>query len=75
MSPQPLFFVRLLALAGLAWFTAALLANVLQTWDTFAPSYWGYYLQQQLARPLIGLAVSTVLLLAARPLARWLSRP
>jgi hypothetical protein len=67
--------VRLLALAGLAWAAATLLANVLQSWDAFNPSYWTYYLQQQLARPLIGLVVSTALLLAARPVSRWLSRP
>jgi hypothetical protein len=67
--------VRLLAFAGLAWFTVTLLANIFQSWDAFDPSYWTYYLQQQLARPLIGLVVSSALLLAARPLSRWLSRP
>jgi hypothetical protein len=75
MSAQPLFFVRLLAFAGLGFHTVTLLANVLQSWDTFNPSYWTYYLQQQLARPLIGLGISAVILLTARPLSRWLSRP
>jgi hypothetical protein len=30
--------------------------------------------QQQLARPLVGIGISTLALLFARPLARWLSR-
>lgn len=71
---SPLSLIRFLGLAGLGFYAVELLGNVIQTWDTFAPSYWAYYVQQQLARPLIGLAVSCVFLLAARPLARWLSR-
>jgi len=74
MSAQPLFLVRLLAIAGLAFHAVELLSNVLQSWDAFRPSYWTYYVQQQLARPLIGITASAVLLLAARPLACWLSR-
>lgn len=70
----PLASLRLLGLAGLGYHAAELLGNVAQTWDTFNPSYWGYYVQQQLARPLAGVAVASLLLLAARPLARWLSR-
>ena len=72
---RPLSCIRLLALAGLAWFAADLGAALWQTWDTFAPSYWSHYVQQQLARPLAGLAVSLLLLAAARPLAHWLDRP
>jgi nitrate reductase alpha subunit len=72
---RTLTVVRLLALAGFAWFFASLAAALAQTWDTFSPSYWGHYVQQELARPLAGLAVSALLLAAARPLARWLDRP
>lgn len=66
--------VRLLALAALFVCVGALIANLAQTWDTFNPSYWGHYVQQQLTRPLVGIALATLALLFARPLARWLSR-
>ena len=72
---RPLSCIRLLALTGLAWFVAALGTALWQTWDTFSPAYWSHYVQQQLARPLAGLAVSWLLLAASRPLARWLDRP
>lgn len=74
MKAPVLPFVRLLALAGLGLHLVELIANIAQTWDTFNPSYWSHYLQQQLARPLAGLLVSAALLLAARPVARWISR-
>jgi hypothetical protein len=69
-----LSLVRILALAGLGFYTAELLGNVIQTWDTFNPSYWGYYVQQQLARPLVGIAIALLFWFAARPIARRLSR-
>jgi hypothetical protein len=69
-----LALVRLVA--ATAWLACfgALLAAVLRTWDTFDPSYWSHYVKQVLAGPLIGLALATLVLLAARPLARWLAR-
>ncbi len=70
----PLVAVRLLAFAALLFCTGVLIANIAQTWDTFNPSYWGHYVQQQLTRPLTGLVFSALALLVARPLARWLSR-
>jgi len=70
----PLAALRLLALAALLVCFGVLTANIVQTWDTFNPSYWGHYLQQQLARPLIGLTFSALALFLARPLARWLAR-
>lgn len=72
--PASLPLVRLLALAGFFWFGVTLVTNVLQTWDTFSPSYWAHYAQQQLAQPLSGLAASTLLALFARPVARRLDR-
>jgi hypothetical protein len=66
--------LRLAAVLGLLISLSVLLANLTQTWDTFNPSYWGYYLQQQLARPLIGLGLALITLLFARPLARWIAR-
>lgn len=70
----PLAALRLLALTVLLFSIGALIANIAQTWDTFNPSYWGHYVQQQLARPLIGLVFSALVLFGARPLARWLAR-
>jgi hypothetical protein len=66
--------VRLLGLAGVVWFNIQIVANVVQTWPTFDPSYWTYYVQQQFTRPLIGIGFSLLLLLAARPLSRWIDR-
>ena len=71
---SPLYLIHLLALAGLGFYAVELLGNIIQTWDTFNPSYWSYYVQQQLARPFVGIAVSLLVWFAARPLARWLSR-
>lgn len=70
----PLSALRLLAFAALLVSTGVLIANIAQTWDTFNPSYWGHYVQQQLARPLIGISLSKLVLFLARPLARWLAR-
>ena len=53
---------------------ATLLANCAQFYDAFNPSYAGFFFKQQLARPLVGAAVSLVLAFAARPLARLLAR-
>lgn len=72
---SPLASLRLAAFVALAICIGALLANVAQTWDTFNPSYWTHYVRQQLARPLVGVALSLLVLASARPLARWLSRP
>ena len=74
MLRPALLLVRLLALAGVVVNLAALLANVVQSADAFNPSYAGFFFKQQLARPLVGLALSLVLAACARPLARWLAR-
>lgn len=71
---NPLILVRLFAAAAWFWSFGALLVAVARTWDTFDPSYWSHYVQQVLCGPLVGLALSTLVLIAARPLARWLGR-
>ena len=71
---KPLFVVRLLAFAAAFAGAGCLLGALAQTWDTFNPSYWTHYVQQQLAGPLVAIGLSTLALLFARPLARWLSR-
>ena len=70
----PLAALRLFALVGLLLSFGALAANLVQTWDTFAPAYVGHYVQQQLTRPLVGLGLAFLVLALARPLARWLGR-
>ena len=74
MFRQALLFVRLLALVGCVLNLATLFANLVQSADAFNPSYAGFFFKQQLARPLVGLALAGVLALGARPLARLLAR-
>ena len=74
MKHQALLLVRLLALAGVVVSLATLLANLAQSFDSFNPSYAGFFFKQQLARPLVGIAVSLALAGFARPLARLLAR-
>ncbi|WP_043588901.1 hypothetical protein [Geminisphaera colitermitum] len=74
MRPPALLALRLLALTGLLLSLWALLANLAQSYDTFNPSYAAYYWKQQLLRPTLGLALSLLVLLLARPLSRWISR-
>ena len=74
MYRQALLLVRLLALCGVVVNLASLLANLVQSFDAFNPSYAGFFVKQQLARPLVGIAVSLSLAGFARPLARLLAR-
>lgn len=74
MQRSSLPLIRLLALAGFVWFSIQLVANIVQTWAAFDPTYWTYYVQQQLTRPLVGVGLSLLLILLARPLARWIDR-
>lgn len=74
MHRQALLLVRILALAGVFVNAATLLANLAQAYDTFNPSYAGFFFKQQLARPVVGLALSLLLALLARPVARLLAR-
>ncbi|MFH1496620.1 MAG: hypothetical protein ABII82_02225 [Verrucomicrobiota bacterium] len=74
MPRSSLPLVRLLALVGLVWFKIQIVANVAQTWAAFDPTYWTYYVQQQLTRPLIGIGFCLLVWLFARPLARRIDR-
>jgi len=74
MYRQALLLVRLLALCGVAVNLATLLANLLQSFDAFNPSYIGFFVKQQLARPLVGIVLSLTIAVFARPLARLLAR-
>ena len=74
MYRQALLLVRLLALCGVGVNLATLLANLAQSFDAFNPTYAGFFVKQQLARPLVGIALSLVLAGFARPLARLLAR-
>jgi len=74
MYRQALLLVRLLALCGVVVNLATLLANLAQSFDAFNPSYAGFFVKQQLARPLVGIALSLAIACFARPLARLLAR-
>ncbi len=74
MHRQALILVRLLSLAGLALSLYALLANLAQSYDSFNPSYIGFFLKQQVLRPAIGALISLLLGLFARRLARRIAR-
>jgi hypothetical protein len=74
MYRQALLLVRLLALCGVGVNFAQLLANLVQSFDAFNPSYVGFFVQQQLARPLVGIALALATAALSRPLARLLAR-
>ena len=74
MYRQALLLIRVIALVGLLVNLATLLANVAQSYDAFNPSYAGFFVKQQLARPLVGLALSLAVMFFARPLARLIAR-
>jgi len=69
-----LFVFRLTMFFGLVMYASGLLANILETLDTFNPSYWRHYVRQHCIRPLIGLLVFAFLLLVGdRVVVAWLS--
>lgn len=74
MPRSSLSLIRLIALAGLVWSKIQFVANVVQTWSAFDPTYWTHYVQQQLTRPLVGIVFSLLLFAAARPLSRFIDR-
>ena len=74
MYRQALLLVRLLAVCGVVVNLSTLVANVVQSFDTFNPSYAGFFVKQQLARPLVGIALSLGLAFVSRPLARLIAR-
>jgi len=73
-SLDTLFVFRLVMFLGVLLHATTLLANILETFDTFNPSYWRHYCRQHCIRPLIGLVIFAVLLLVADvKLVTWLS--
>lgn len=50
-----------------------LCANLLQTYDTFNPGYWVDYFRQQCLRPLLGIVLFVICLLAEDWLLFWLN--
>lgn len=64
---------RLFVLAGLLVNGITLLCNLLQTYDTFNPSYCKHYLLQQCLRPFVGIVVFVVVLLLEVFLLGWLA--
>lgn len=49
------------------------LANILQTWQDFDPSYLFYYVESQLLKPLLGCIFGLLLIALAKPLGRLLA--
>lgn len=72
MPPDQLIVRSLVLVLGVVHL-GTLLANIVQTYDTFNPSYLGHYFRQHLARPLVGLAVAGGLFALESPLSAWLS--
>lgn len=66
-----------LRLTGLLLFVLGLwqaVANLLEGWMEFDPTYLGYFLRSQLMRPALSVLFGLFLFLAARRLGNWLSR-
>lgn len=74
MQRPALFYVRLIAFAGLVFGLVHLLANLAQSYDGFNPSYVGYFIRQQVLRPAVAMLAWGLVLTFARPISRWLDR-
>ena len=69
-----LYHLRLIAYLLLLLGVGLLLRNLLLSYDTFNPSYLGYYLKQEVVFPAVCIACGIFTRLAARPIARWLTK-
>jgi hypothetical protein len=67
------FVFRLLMFIGIVIYGVGLLANIVETLDSFNPSYWRHYVRQQCLRPLLGMVVFTLLFCAESKIASWLA--
>ena len=72
-SLDTLFVFRLTMFVGMVVYGLGLLANILETFDTFNPSYLRHYLRQHCVRPLLGMVAFALLLLADTKILSWLS--
>lgn len=74
LEQRAVLALRAVALVGFLIYGIQLVGNVAQTYDAIYPSYLGYYVKQQLLRPLLGMGVFVLLGLLARRMGHWLSR-
>ena len=72
-SLDALFIFRLTMFMGMLFHATAFVLNIIQTYDTFNPSYWRHYVRQHCIRPLIGCAIFGLLLMADEFMVEWLS--
>jgi len=69
---DPTLLFRLLVLILFIVNLKILLGNILQTYDTFNPSYKGYYFKQQCLQPALGIGIAIILILIEDNVVAWL---
>ena len=69
-----LYHLRFVAYLLLLLGFGLLLRNLLLSYDTFNPSYLGYYLKQEVISPIIFILCGMFTRLAAQPIAKWLTK-
>jgi hypothetical protein len=69
---EPIFIYRLAVFFWGCFHLQGLIVNVLQTYDSFNPSYIRHYFQQQCLRPTLGILVALLLWIFDTTILAWL---
>lgn len=72
MLNHAILALRLIALTGVLYHLAELLANLIQAYDTLKPAYIGYFLKQTTVRPLVGILIFSLTGFLSARIARWI---
>ncbi len=74
MQTHATLYLRLLGFTLLVLALWQGLSNLVESWREFSPTYAIHFLCSELLRPAIAALLGAGLILASRPLARWLAR-
>lgn len=74
MRPQAILLVRIIAFLFVVIGAGQLLANVIESIREFDPTYWWYYVQSEMLRPLIAIISGKVIFFFSKPLGKLLAR-
>ncbi len=73
IRPQAILSIRILALLLIVVGAGQLLANVIESIREFDPTYWWYYVQSEMLRPLLAIIFGKLLYLFSKPLGKLLA--
>lgn len=73
LVPLATLALRLLGILFLLIGGWQLVANLVDGWMEFDPTYLGYFFRSQLLRPGLAMLIGLILILCSRPLGRWLA--